>query len=483
MTTASVVRVTIAAPTRRIDLALPERAPVAEMLPGLLRRAGQTLADDLPDGGWLLRRADGTPVDAARTLAAQHVRDGEVLHLVPGTLDWPELEYDDLVDAIADGAGRTGRRWAPRHTRLAGLTAAAPAVLLALTAVLRAGPPWPGPGRAALLVAVLLLAGGMLLARVAGDAGAGAVLAALALPAAFLAGALLLGGPLPGGPPRDGPLPGGALFDGLARDGSLPGGPLPDGAGPLLGGCAALLVAAVLAGLGVVDRLPFFVAAAVAGLLGAAAAAAVTLGWTGPDGAAAVTATVVFLFSPQLGPLAARLGRVPTPMLPRTATDLVRDDPQPSRRAVDLAVLRADALLTGMLAGGALAAAAAATVLVPDAGLPATLLLALLALGFGVRARLYPAVRHRLPVLLAAAATTAALAVAGLAGQPLSVSVPVLLAAAGLATGAALRYSRRPAGAALARYAEVLEVLLVLACVPVVCAVLQLYGLVRGLGG
>ena len=68
MTTASVVRVTVAAPTRRIDLALPERAPVAEMLPGLLRRAGEL--DELPDGGWVLRRADGTPVDGARSLAA-----------------------------------------------------------------------------------------------------------------------------------------------------------------------------------------------------------------------------------------------------------------------------------------------------------------------------------------------------------------------------------------------------------------------------
>jgi hypothetical protein len=47
----------------------------------------------------------------------------------------------------------------------------------------------------------------------------------------------------------------------------------------------------------------------------------------------------------------------------------------------------------------------------------------------------------------------------------------------------AIVYSRRRAGAGLARYAEIAEMLLVLGCVPAVCAVLQLYGLVRGLGG
>jgi hypothetical protein len=64
------------------------------------------------------------------------VRDGEVLHLVPGTVDWPEPDYDDLADAIAQGTGRTGRLWGPRQSRLA---AAAVALSLALLAVLRAG--------------------------------------------------------------------------------------------------------------------------------------------------------------------------------------------------------------------------------------------------------------------------------------------------------------------------------------------------------
>jgi type VII secretion integral membrane protein EccD len=460
MTTTGVVRVTIAAPQRRIDLALPERSPVAEMLPGLLRHAGEGLADDgVLDGGWVLRRADGSAVEGARTLGAQRVRDGEVLHLVPRRVQWPELEYDDLVDAIAGGAGRTGRLWGPRHSRLAGLATAAAAVLLALVAVLRAGPPWPGPGLAALAVAVVLLAAGTALARALGDAGTGAVLAALALPSAFLGGALVLGGSVP-----------------------LPG----FGAPQLLAGCSALLVVAVLGYLGVVDRAAVFTTAATVGLLGGLAACAVSTGLVDGTGAAAVLAATVFLFSPLFGPLAVRLGRVPMPVLPRTAADLVRDDPQPPRRAVYAAVLRADSLLTGMVAGGALAAGFAQVLLARRASTSVVVLMVLLSLGFCVRARLYPALRQRVPLLGAGLAGAACLAAGPFMAGPdrlVVVVVPVLMAAAALAVLTGLLYSRRAPSAFLGRYAELLEVLLVLACVPVVCAVLRLYGLVRGLGG
>ncbi|MEV6632037.1 type VII secretion integral membrane protein EccD [Actinoplanes sp. NPDC051470] len=439
MNTTGLVRVTVAAPARRIDLALPDRAPVADLLPGLLRRAAPT--DTTPDAGWVLRRPDGAPIEPAATLAAQHVRDGEVLHLVPGSLVWPELEYDDLVDAIAGAAGRAGRLWGPRHTRIAGLAAAAPAVGLILVAVARAG-----AGPAALLVAAALLAGGTLLARTGGDSGAGAVLAGLALPAAFLGGELTIGV-------------------------------------PILGGCAAVLVAATAGVIGVADRVPVFVAAAVAALLCGPAAAFVLIGLATPAGAAAAAASVVFLFSPLLGPLAARLGRLPAPTLPRTAADLVRDDPQPARSAVEQAVIRSDALLTGMLWGGALTASVAALLLATGRGVSTVILLAVLALGYGVRARLYPAVRHRLPLLIAAVTIAVALAATWRAIHPPEFAVPILLALVALAVAAGLTYSRRPPGAALGRYAEHFETVLVLACVPVLCAVLQLFGLVRGLAG
>src|SRR5690554_8185687 len=108
----TLVRITVKAPTRLIDVALPADVPVTELLPYILRHAG----DEAPDAGerhagWLLRRPTGEILDGQRTLGALCVLDGELLHLVPGKLEWPELDYEDLVETIASGARRAGRSW------------------------------------------------------------------------------------------------------------------------------------------------------------------------------------------------------------------------------------------------------------------------------------------------------------------------------------------------------------------------------------
>ncbi|ANZ41581.1 hypothetical protein BBK82_42165 [Lentzea guizhouensis] len=83
-------------------MALPQRSPLAEVVPGLPDHAG--LADaGAEHGGWVLRRTDGTGLDAALSPATHRVCDGEVLHLVPCRLEWPEPEYDDVVEAISAG--------------------------------------------------------------------------------------------------------------------------------------------------------------------------------------------------------------------------------------------------------------------------------------------------------------------------------------------------------------------------------------------
>ncbi|WP_238424828.1 EsaB/YukD family protein, partial [Micromonospora parastrephiae] len=112
--TTGLARVTISAPQRRVDVALPEQVPLAELLPDVLRHAGEGLADDGErHGGWVLRRTDGALLATAQALLPQGVRDGEVLHLVPARAHWPELEYDDVVEAIAEGARRRGGAWSP----------------------------------------------------------------------------------------------------------------------------------------------------------------------------------------------------------------------------------------------------------------------------------------------------------------------------------------------------------------------------------
>ncbi|MEU6642745.1 type VII secretion integral membrane protein EccD [Saccharomonospora sp. NPDC046836] len=460
MTTTPLARVTIDAPARRIDLALPERSTVAELLPGLLRRAGENLPDDgVTDGGWLLRRTDGTALELGKTLGTSAVRDGDVLHLVPRRLHWPELEYDDLADTIAQGTGRTGRLWGPAHTRTAGLATGGFAALLALLAVARAGPPWNAAAWVALGFGVVLLLAGTVLARAVGDASAGAAVAAPALPFSFVGGALLLG---------TGPQP--AWF----------------GAPHVLAGCSALLIASVLGYLGVVDRAELFLAGITASAMGALGSWLATLdALDGVDGAA-VAATVVLLFSPLFGPLSIRLGRVPMPVLPRTTADLVRDDPQPSRHAVYAAVLRAEQLLTGMITGATTVAVLCLFVVAQEASTSVIVLLSMLSVGFCLRARLYPALRHRAPLLLTGVFCAGALAagpVLAAPGNVLAVTAPALLVVSGLAVTAGLTHSGRLPSPFFGRYAELLEVAIVLACVPVLCAVLGLYGFMRGLGG
>ncbi|QXV62299.1 type VII secretion integral membrane protein EccD [Amycolatopsis sp. TNS106] len=458
MQTAGLVRVTITTPHRRIDMALPEHASVAEILPGLLARAGEGMADDgVAVGGWQLRRADGSAFDPDRTLGAHRVRDGEILHLTPRRAEWPELEYDDLVDAIATGSG--GRAWGPRHTRRAGLAAGAAAALFGLVAVVRAGPPWTTPAAWALAVSALLLTAGVLLARALRDAGAGAVVAAVALPFAFAGGGLLLAG--------DDPI--GALS-----------------AGHLLLGSATLLLAAVVGHLGVVAAPELFTGAATVGLLGVLGGWLATFDDLAGYRSAAVIGGGVLMLSTTFAPLALRLGRVPMPVLPRSTADLVRDDPQPPLELVHAAVARADALLTGMLGGAAIVVMYCQSQLIRSDSEAAVVLVALLAAGFLVRARLYPILRQRVPLLV-----TGIFGAGCLLAGPLMADRSLLLVLAGplslavaagvIASGVVL--STRPANPYLGRIAEYFEILVTIAVVPVACSVLGLYGYVRGLGG
>ena len=146
-TETGLAKVIVATPKRRLELALPEHLPVAALLPTLLRQGGDDLADDGADtGGWLLRRADGVPLEPARTLSAQVVRDGEVLHLMPRRVQWPELEYDDIVDAIATGARRGGPPWTRAATRATGLAVTALTLLLIPVTVLMTGGRWSAAG-------------------------------------------------------------------------------------------------------------------------------------------------------------------------------------------------------------------------------------------------------------------------------------------------------------------------------------------------
>ncbi|MDG4773761.1 type VII secretion integral membrane protein EccD [Solwaraspora sp. WMMD792] len=451
-------RIAVVAPTRRIDLALPEHLPLVGLLPAVLRQADEDPSDGTADGGWALRRTNGSTLDLNRTLAAQQVRDGETLHLLPRRTEWPELAYDDLMEAIAAGARRRGLPWTPAATRLTGLLTGAVLLLLALVAVVTAGGTGVAAGAALLGTAAVLVAVGVLLSRAMADSLAGAVLAALALPYAFVGGAVALAG----------------------------GEPVTElGAPHLLVGSAVLTLTGVLGMLGVGDAGRVFVAAIFTGVSGTTGAVLAVGPLDGPRAAAVLVAAVTLLL-PALPLISVRAGKLPMPALPRTAEDLVRDDPQPDRAEIYRATARADEVLTGLMFGTAVVAAAGSAVLTFSATVGAVLLVAVVTAGLLLRARLVSTIRHRVPLLAGGLVGVGLLTLIGTGGMAAGTRLallPVVLLVVALVLAAGMVYSRRPPTPRLARLGDGLDVVLQLAVVPVACAVLGLYGFMRAING
>ncbi|AEV88974.1 secretion protein snm4 [Actinoplanes sp. SE50] len=468
-------RVTISTPRRRVDVALPERVPLAELLPEVLRHAGEDLADTGErHGGWVLRRVDGATLEVGRGLHAQGVRDGEVLHLSPALDDWPELEYDDVVEAVAEGARRRGGVWTASTTRAAALGAAGIALSAGLLTLLagpvRGGGPARGGGGAGwtgLGLAVVLLLAATVASRAYRMRPAAVVLGGFAMAYAFIGAAALVVGAHPAGP--------------------LPA--LRWLAGPeLLAGSIATLATAALCVAGAATGSRVFPAGVTAGVLGALAA--LTGLATDPAAGAAVLLAVLLCGVSLLPGLAIHLGRMPVPpdTLPDEsagegfALDAIRR--RPDREAVFAAVRRTDELLAGLLLGHAVLVAGAAAVLAATGGPAARLLLAVTAAVLLLRSRLFRARRLRLPLIAGGLAALAALG-ADLLGRvgsdvlPVAAAACVLLALAVVPAGTI--WSQRPAGPLSARVAHLFELLVTAAVIPVACAVAGLYTAVSGI--
>ncbi|WBB55452.1 type VII secretion integral membrane protein EccD [Verrucosispora sp. WMMD573] len=465
--TVGLARLTVSTPRRRVDVALPDQVPLAELLPEVLRHAGDGLADEGEQhGGWLLRRADGSVLTGGQTLLAEGVRDGEVLHLVPARTEWPEFEYDDVVEAIADAARRRGGAWSPGATRAVALVGAGVPLVVGLLALAAGGPGDPAGWPAATVVAVLLVLAGTVLSRAQGDGPAGAVLGGHALPYAALAGALAVSSGDPVGP------------IGTLRW---------VGAPELLAGSVALLLASVLGLFGVATRLRIFVAGTVVGAgAGSAALGGLLLG---PAGAAAVLLGTLTFAVGAVPLLAIRLGKVPLPPV-TLPTDVSDDSDQardlPDRGRVHAAVARTEEMLTGMLIGQAVLAVGAAVILVSTGGTAGRLLVGVTATVLLLRARLFRTVRHRIAPVLAGLAGYAVLggALAGAADPTIRlILVTGGLLGALLVVAGGTTYARRPVSPYLGRVADLADTLLVVSVVPVVCAVLGLYEQARGLLG
>ncbi|MBM0228394.1 MULTISPECIES: type VII secretion integral membrane protein EccD [Micromonospora] len=452
--TGGLSRITIVAPRTRMDLALPSDVPLADLLPTLLRYAGEDLADEgVRHGGWSLSRLGGQPLDGGRTAAQLGVRDGEVLYFNPRASAAPEIVFDDVVDAVATATNQRPGTWQVGTTRSFAVLFAGAALSAGALAALFAGPPQLPGALAALVVAVALLVSAAVVSRAGGDSRTGAVLAVGALGYAAVGGLLVLAGDRK----------------------------LTELASPhvLLAATAVVLFGAIAA-LAVGDRLPlFFGATAVGAAVGLGAVLCLVFG-VGAAAAAAVVATVAFAVLPALPMIAYRLARLPVPSIPTGPEDLKTDAESVDGRQVLRDSERADQFLTGLLWTVALLVLGGQVLLAANGRLPAVLLCLVLALLSLLRARPFIGRAQRAPVLFAGTVGLGLAAAATFGAATLPVRLGLILGGLLLVAVISLIYGLTVAGKRISpvwgRTLDIVEVLLIVALVPLAAWVCGLYG-------
>ncbi|WP_053387158.1 type VII secretion integral membrane protein EccD [Leucobacter japonicus] len=130
-----VVRVSVVHGERRVDLVIPGRLPLLEVLPGIARGLG-VLDATLLHGGYRLTRADGAELDPTRGAVAQGIDQGEILTLSRGQLIAVPRRYDDVVEAVIDATSAHHTAWRPEDA--ARTATAVSLTLIALSAILLA---------------------------------------------------------------------------------------------------------------------------------------------------------------------------------------------------------------------------------------------------------------------------------------------------------------------------------------------------------
>lgn len=199
-------RITVVGQQRRVDLAVPANAPIAEYVMTVASLSGDLSGDGYSDDGglppaWSLALTGRPPLPLETSLADAGITDGQVLYLrdaAAGEDDEPVVT--DIDEAVVEAAGRFSRPWTPRARAATEL--AAGAIWLAgafgAFAVLAGRLPSDGPR----LLGPLAIIAGIVSAAVAGTARRRSwpvpewlrtVLAVAAIPQLAVAGAVLAG--------------------------------------------------------------------------------------------------------------------------------------------------------------------------------------------------------------------------------------------------------------------------------------------------
>jgi type VII secretion integral membrane protein EccD len=337
---AGLCRLTVRAPSKAIDLAVPADVPVADLLPAVLGYGGDDLGEaGLEHEGWVLQRLGEAPLDQEATLESLGLRDGDTVYLRPRTEALPEVRLDDIVDGISTTMKESPHGWSPQASRrlLRGLTLVALIGALVIIAL---------PGGSAVqreitagAFALLLLAGAAAASRAVGDAAAAALLGAMVGPYLVLAGWLLPGGSLSGP-------------DHYQTLGAR-----------LLAASAAEAGASVLALAVVAAYTALFVGATVFALAGALGGVLLMVADMPPEHAASIVALVAVIFGAFVPSLSFRLSGLRTPPLPTNAEQLQEGIEPRSPSAVAARAVIADTWMTAMYATVGLTSALCLTAL------------------------------------------------------------------------------------------------------------------------
>ncbi|GAA0524917.1 type VII secretion integral membrane protein EccD [Saccharopolyspora subtropica] len=336
-------RVTVVAPTTRIDLALPADVAVADLLPMLLEMAKQVSPDGgSRHGGWCLAKlGESQPLDPSQTLAAQGIVDGDMLQLRRRSDNPPPPLYDDVVDALAEAEPGSYRPWTKETAQKVGHIAGALAFIAAALAMGLAGPAWlfhqmdqtsaivfqVVAAVTAGVVAIFATGVGSIVARAYAAPTTGTVIAAAGgLPMAFVAGFNIV--------------PGRALEPRL-----------------LLASALVLIFASVsimVIGAGIVT----FIAAATVGAFATLSfVVAVLVPGATTAGIAAGAAAVGLAGISLLPRITIQLAKLPLPHVPGSAEDLKEDTGFPDYRMIERQTGLAHQYMTGLIIGCGLVAA------------------------------------------------------------------------------------------------------------------------------
>lgn len=150
-------------------------------------------------------------------------------------------------------------------------------------------------------------------------------------------------------------------------------------------------------------------------------------------------------------------------------------------------VRRSDEVLTGLLTGTAAVAVVTMVVLALGSDISGFILVALAATSSLLRARLFPTIRHRAPLIAAGVLGLLTLFISiawnGTASTVGYVLAPVLLVLALVILALARYFATHRPSPYVGRLADIFDVLVAIGVVPMMCLVVGLFGYLRGLYG